>query len=72
MPTSQHPTSNRRSPKSSHLPAKTTHIAPKTALAAPIYPHVSPSIPTQMNGNERKREEFRKITACPVPDTPRA
>ena len=39
MPTSQHTTPERRSPKSSHLPAKTTHIAPKTALAAPICPH---------------------------------
>ena len=54
MPTSQHITPKRRSPKSSHLPAKTIHITPKTALAAPIYPHVSPHRPTQMNANERK------------------
>ena len=53
MPTSEHTTPVRRSPKSSHLPAKTTHIAPKTARATPIYPHISPSIPTQMTGNER-------------------
>ena len=43
MPTSHHPTPERRSTDSSHLPAKTTHIATKTALAAPICPHASPS-----------------------------
>ena len=66
MPTPQHITPKRRSPKPSHLPAKTTHIATKTALSAPIYPHASPSIPTQVSGNGRKREEFRKnnVTPC--------
>ena len=53
MPTSQYITPKRRSPKPSHRPVKSTHIAPKTALHAPIYPHVSPSIPTQMTGYER-------------------
>ena len=42
MPTAQHITPKRRSPKPSHRPVKTTHITPKTALAAPIYPHDPP------------------------------
>ena len=33
---------------------QTADITTKTLHPAPIYPHVSPSIPTQMNGNERK------------------
>ena len=65
MPTSQHTTPERRCAKTSHHPAKTVNIAPKTALAAPNYPHVPPSIPTQMRGNERKREGFRKNNSLP-------
>ena len=48
------PTLKRRPLKSSHQPAKTINSAPKTSLDAPICPHASPSIPTQMGGNERK------------------
>ena len=43
MPTSQHTTPKRRSPKPSHLPIKTTHIATKTVLAAPIPPTNHPT-----------------------------
>ena len=75
MPTSQHPTSNRRSPKPSHLPAKTTHITPKTRSIrphAPIYPHVPSPNPANIsryskypNGNELPWKQRLGPTAFP-------
>ena len=49
------PTSQQCAPKPSQMPARTAQITLQTSRIATISPPLPAPIPTQTNGNERKR-----------------